>query len=221
MAEQSAKYELDARLLVVAQESGQTREFPMGLPTSAGSSIVIGRSRDADLTIHDDYVSNRHVRITFQDGQHWIEDLGSTHGTSLDGVKLTRSTALKTGATIELGQSTCQYRCVEREVSKVSLSSLQESDPAAEDSDADASSPPAPSTPTVSPSSSVDASASLDHSVSIGSVVADEAENAQPAKKKSRRGRPLRDYFYAVLSIAAVVLLVGYLGWQVLIEYAS
>ena len=52
-------------------------------------SVVIGRPRagvhvDIDLT-PDLRVSRPHARISFADGQYWIEDLNSANGTAVDG----------------------------------------------------------------------------------------------------------------------------------------
>lgn len=211
MAENSATHELDARLLVVANESGQTREFPMGLPTDSGSRVIVGRSRDADLTIHDDYISNSHLAITFSDSQHWLEDLGSTHGTELDGERLSRKVALKTGAMITLGRSTCQYRCVEREISKVSLSTLNSSDPPASHSGSQPSATiPAPASETADAVSS-----NADHSVSFGDMTDVGAESFTPdAKQKRPSGVRLVDYALGILGIVVVVSLIAYLGWM-------
>lgn len=211
MVEKSATHELDARLLVVANEGEKTREFPMGLPTDEGSRVVIGRSRDADLTIHDDYVSNSHIAITFSDNQHWIEDLGSTHGTELDGEKLTRKVALKTGAMVALGRSTCHYRCVEREISKVSLSELNPSDPPNNHSAAQAS-----ATMQASSSTSSVAKSNADHSVSFGDMTDVGADLASEANKKTkqRTGPGIGNLCLGAVGIAAVIALVSYLGWQ-------
>jgi adenylate cyclase len=52
-------------------------------------SVIIGRPRagahvDIDLT-PDLRVSRPHARISFAEGQYWIEDLGSANGTAVDG----------------------------------------------------------------------------------------------------------------------------------------
>jgi len=55
--------------------------------------VVIGRPRggvhvDIDLT-PDLRVSRPHAKISFESGHYWIEDLGSTNGTTLDGQSIT------------------------------------------------------------------------------------------------------------------------------------
>lgn len=47
--------------------------------------VVIGRARDCDLVIDDPRVSRRHAALVVRHGELWIEDLGSTNGTTVDG----------------------------------------------------------------------------------------------------------------------------------------
>ncbi len=51
--------------------------------------IVIGRSKDADLTINDTYLSGKHVRILVVHNFYYIEDLGSRNGTRVNGEPVT------------------------------------------------------------------------------------------------------------------------------------
>ena len=53
---------------------------------SPSHSVTIGRSSGCDVQLSDPMVSRRHVRIGFS-GEDWIlEDLGSRHGTEVNGV---------------------------------------------------------------------------------------------------------------------------------------
>jgi len=45
---------------------------------------VIGRYPSNDVVIPDPYVSRRHARVFFKDGEWYIEDLNSTNGTIVD-----------------------------------------------------------------------------------------------------------------------------------------
>lgn len=47
--------------------------------------VTIGRSRSNGIVIDGDKVSDIHAKIFYRDGQYWIEDLNSRHGTWVNG----------------------------------------------------------------------------------------------------------------------------------------
>jgi hypothetical protein len=51
---------------------------------------VLGRSREADITLEDPNVSRRHAEIRPENGAWWIVDLGSTNGIEVNGKKVDR-----------------------------------------------------------------------------------------------------------------------------------
>jgi hypothetical protein len=67
--------------------------------------IQIGREASNDIAINDMEVSRRHARLTRRSGGYAIEDLGSTNGTFVDGVRLTGQRLLQGGETITLGEN--------------------------------------------------------------------------------------------------------------------
>ena len=72
--------------------------------------VTIGRGSDNVLALTDEYASTRHARIVPYDGQYFVEDLGSTNGTSLAGERLTRATAVSPKAQIRLGRTVLELR---------------------------------------------------------------------------------------------------------------
>ena len=70
------------------------------------SGLSLGRHPDlVDEVIHDEQVSRRHLRITVQDDQFYIEDLNSSNGTFLNGHRIPpfRPAQLDYGTTVALG----------------------------------------------------------------------------------------------------------------------
>src|SRR6476661_5779334 len=66
--------------------------------------IIVGRSSDLDMVLVEDMVSRKHARITMNQDQIWIEDLGSTNGTFVNGEKIKRA-RLKEGDRVLIGTS--------------------------------------------------------------------------------------------------------------------
>lgn len=73
-------------------------------------SISIGRKHGNDVQLNDLTVSGRHALIT-QIGEHaYVDDLGSTNGTLLNGGRIAKS-QLKHGDTIQTGNYQFTYFC--------------------------------------------------------------------------------------------------------------
>ena len=67
--------------------------------------VLVGRDSLSDVALKDKAVSTRHARLSFHDGQWWIDDLGSTNGTRLNGERLAGATVLTSGDEIKCGSS--------------------------------------------------------------------------------------------------------------------
>ena len=70
--------------------------------------LVVGRSRDCDITVDDANVSRRHAEIRHEDGAYWIVDLGSTNGITVDGKRVERA-RLEPGPEILLGTTEVRF----------------------------------------------------------------------------------------------------------------
>lgn len=64
--------------------------------------VTVGRSRQADFTLGDDGVSRMHCGIASNGDTYELTDLGSTHGTFVNGARIER-VALAAGDRIQLG----------------------------------------------------------------------------------------------------------------------
>lgn len=68
------------------------------------SLVTIGRDAVCDCPIDDRTVSTRHARLSFHHTQWWLDDLGSTNGTMLNGEPVTEAVVLTSGDLIRCGQ---------------------------------------------------------------------------------------------------------------------
>jgi hypothetical protein len=70
---------------------------------------VIGRDSTNAAFIDDRQVSRHHARISWSDGDFWIEDLNSLNGTRVNGETLTARHKLASGETINVGDTNLTF----------------------------------------------------------------------------------------------------------------
>lgn len=79
-------------------QAAQQKEF-------AGASVVVGRDEGLDLQLkHEDGASRRHCKFSVEGRGVFVEDLGSSNGTKLNGKKLERKTEVKAGDVVVVGK---------------------------------------------------------------------------------------------------------------------
>lgn len=67
--------------------------------------LTIGRKASNMLVLDDQFVSGNHVRIFIKNTDNMIEDLGSTNGTEVNGVRLEQRIILRVGDEIKVGSA--------------------------------------------------------------------------------------------------------------------
>ena len=75
----------------------------------------IGRREGFDLCLSCRNVSGLHAELLHEYGQLWVEDLNSTNGTFVNGAIIRKKTSLKSGDTVQIGQTIFTIECVESE----------------------------------------------------------------------------------------------------------
>ena len=89
------------RLVVVASPSGE----PAPATSFALDAITsLGRDVNNSIVLDDDFVSNTHAALTYRGRAWYVEDLGSTNGTYLNGSRVDALSPLAFGDEIQLGQ---------------------------------------------------------------------------------------------------------------------
>jgi hypothetical protein len=81
----------------------------VGVSFTLNGGVTIGRSPQTDIPIEDRFASGRHARIFDRDGCCYVEDMGSTNGTYLNGKRLDSPELLRMEDRIRIGDTEFRY----------------------------------------------------------------------------------------------------------------
>ncbi len=87
--------------------SGAKEGLEIDLPEE---QLTIGRSSDSGLVIRDDYTSTHHARLLLWADGWVIQDLDSTNGTYLDGVRVIVPTQVSLNTPVKIGTTSFELR---------------------------------------------------------------------------------------------------------------
>lgn len=91
-----------ARLKVIEPPESRGAQFDLG------DELTIGRADGCRIRLDDSFTSQLHARVFNRDGQFFVEDLGSTNGTFLNGSKIASAAPLKRGDRLKIGKTTLE-----------------------------------------------------------------------------------------------------------------
>ena len=72
--------------------------------------VVVGRSPNADIVIGAGYVSARHARFSLMRTNLFVEDLGSTNGTAVNGQLINAPVSLNNNDVVNVGDVSIRVR---------------------------------------------------------------------------------------------------------------
>jgi pSer/pThr/pTyr-binding forkhead associated (FHA) protein len=82
-----------------------------GSTVEVKSSTTVGRDLGSGIRLErDEFVSARHARIEPRTDGVWIDDLGSTNGTFVNGARVTSARALRSGDVVRIGETELRLR---------------------------------------------------------------------------------------------------------------
>jgi hypothetical protein len=81
-----------------------------GAVIDISEGATLGRAGSADIHVEDPFASSVHARIFVRNGFMYVEDMGSTNGTYLNGRQLRKAEQLKPADKIRIGDSEYSYR---------------------------------------------------------------------------------------------------------------
>ena len=93
------------RLVVVAAMGHEP-----GTSFDVGDGATMGRSDSAEIRVDDPFASSAHARIFSRGDFMYVEDMGSTNGTYLNGRQLRTAERLKVGDLVRIGDSEYRYQ---------------------------------------------------------------------------------------------------------------
>jgi len=96
---------IDPRLEVVAAMG-----LDPGTAFELAGGATMGRADGSDIPIDDPFASSVHARIFPRGEFMYIEDMGSTNGTYLNGRRLRAAERLKVGDTVRIGETEYRYQ---------------------------------------------------------------------------------------------------------------
>lgn len=78
---------------------------------SLGDELTVGRAAGCAVALPDDtFVSQLHARVYFKGEGYWVEDLGSTNGTLVNGRLLSGSQPLRKGDRVQVGRTVLELQ---------------------------------------------------------------------------------------------------------------
>ena len=96
---------LGAKRLVIT--SGAKEGLEIDLPDEL---LTIGRANESGLVIRDDYTSTHHARLLLWNDGWVIQDLDSTNGTFLDGIRVIVPTQVPLNTPVKIGTTSFELR---------------------------------------------------------------------------------------------------------------
>jgi pSer/pThr/pTyr-binding forkhead associated (FHA) protein len=74
------------------------------------AALLVGRGSGNDVNLaRDEYASSNHARVEPRRDGVWVEDVGSTNGTYLNGTRLTNAKRLTPGDILRVGETEMRY----------------------------------------------------------------------------------------------------------------
>jgi hypothetical protein len=97
----------DSGRLVVVRSPALSEGDELALNSSA---LLLGRGSDNDVNLaRDEFASSKHARVEPRRDGVWVEDVGSTNGTYLNGIRLTTAKRLAPGDVVRIGETELRY----------------------------------------------------------------------------------------------------------------
>lgn len=72
-------------------------------------AVTVGRGAGNDIPLDDEFASTLHARVESRPDGVWLEDVGSTNGTAVNGVPIDQARKLAPGDVIRIGETDLRF----------------------------------------------------------------------------------------------------------------
>lgn len=100
----SSEKRAKGRLVVVADGDGKGPVFEID-----AAAVTVGRGHANDIPLEDEFASTQHARLEARKDGVWVEDVGSTNGTVVNGTRIDGPRKLAPGDVIRIGDTDFRF----------------------------------------------------------------------------------------------------------------
>ena len=90
-------------------ETSDVPELVEGSKIKLTAENYLGRGPENHIRVADDFTSQRHARVAINNGEYWLEDLGSKNGTVVNGARIDEPVNLANGDLFQIGGVTFRF----------------------------------------------------------------------------------------------------------------
>jgi hypothetical protein len=98
----SSEKRASGRLVLASDDNGSVFEID-------SAAVTVGRGDANDIPLDDEFASNQHARLEARPDGIWLEDVGSTNGTSVNGTLIDGPRKLAPGDVIRIGDTDLRF----------------------------------------------------------------------------------------------------------------
>ena len=73
------------------------------------AAVTVGRGNANDIPLDDEFASTQHARVESRGDGVWLEDVGSTNGTAVNGVLIEKPRRLTPGDVVRIGETDLRF----------------------------------------------------------------------------------------------------------------
>jgi pSer/pThr/pTyr-binding forkhead associated (FHA) protein len=97
------------RLVLIGDDAGSNRDANGRVFEIDAAAVTVGRGHANDIPLDDEFASTQHARLEARADGVWLEDVGSTNGTVVNGTRIDGPRKLSPGDVIRIGDTDFRF----------------------------------------------------------------------------------------------------------------